>query len=288
MFRSVTLCLISLFLYQNVSGQDYHTIESDIKNGKVSLHTRLLIPEKAIQSPPPVLVLIHGSGKDTHWQVYQTFVKRLVKSGFAVAFYDKRGTGSSTGKYLNISIKRSWEVFNTLANDAAIVADWVNKQEGIDKGRIGFFAMSQGGWIAPVAIKQSDAIDFSIIMSGPVTSLGHEKHYSRLAGDEQKKSQHSETEIEQMIKGFKGPFGYDSTPELSDINVPVLWLFGAKDRSVPVKLSIKNLQGVIRERKKEDFEYILYPKGNHSLFEAGTEIRLDYISDIKQWLNKLR
>lgn len=199
MARSIILFLFIISVHSSLLAQDYQTIVASVKHGKVNLLTRLLIPNNGISTPPPVLVLIHGSGKDAHWQVYQGFVKRMVKAGFAVAFYDKRGTGASTGKFPNISIKKSHEIFNTLANDAAVVADWVNRQEGIDKDKIGFFAMSQGGWVAPIAIKQSDAVDFSVIMSGPVTSLGHEKHYSKLAGDDQKKSKHSESEIEQMV-----------------------------------------------------------------------------------------
>lgn len=87
-------------------------------------------------------------------------------------------------------------------------------------------------------------------------------------------------------KWYKGPFGYDSTPELSDIDVPVLWLFGANDKSVPVKLSLENLKQVITKHNKDAFSYILYPKGDHSLFEAGTDTRLPYLNDTRKWLLK--
>ena len=44
------------------------------------------------------------------------------------------------------------------------------------------------------------------------------------------------------------PTGFDPRPYLDEIASPSLWLFGDKDRSVPVDLSVGILVDVRRER----------------------------------------
>lgn len=146
-----------------------------VQNGKIGLATRLILPDEPLITPPPVLIIVHGSGKDATWPVYEPLVERLIQSGFGVAFFDKRGTGESSGRFLNISVKKSTEVFGQLSSDVVAVAEWVAKQPGIDKHRIGLFGLSQGGWIAPLAANKTELISYSVILFGPVASLGQER-----------------------------------------------------------------------------------------------------------------
>ena len=261
------------------------TIPSErVNSGKVVLATRLVLPDAPMTSPPPVLIIVHGSGKDSHWSAYRPFVECLVDSGIGVVFFDKRGTGDSSGKFLNVSVKRSTEVFDMLSDDVVAVAEWVSRQPGIDKDRVGLFGLSQGGWIAPLAANKSDAIKFSIIMSGPVASLGQEKLFSKLAGDEQETSARALEKANKALQDFDGTHGFDSSEEIALMDIPALWLFGEKDGSMPVQLSRTNLDRIINERGRRNLTYKIYPNADHSLYDVTTEQRLDYVRDMKNWM----
>lgn len=251
------------------------------------LSTRLLLPDNPLNNPPPVLILVHGSGEDADWTVYQSFVERLTNKGFAVAFYDKRGTGNSTGKFLDISVKKSTEIFNILSNDVVAVAEWVSTQAGIDPSKIGVFGLSQGGWIAPLAVNKSDKISFSIIMSGPVCSLGQEKLYSKLMGDESRPPKAEIADANEAVRVFEGKQGFSSLPEIQKMKIPGLWLFGEKDFSMPSHLSKKNLEQIIGAHNKDSFIIKLYPNANHSLFDIDRNERLNYLDNMVSWVRSV-
>jgi len=130
--------------------------------------------------------------------------------GFAVAYYDKRGVGGSTGEYSGIGITNSVDMFNKLSSDARTVAAWLKDEPGIDKNRIGLFGISQAGWIIPQAAAQSSDIKFCIIVSGPVGSVGEENYFSKIAGDEIEDQIYSDDELEKKLREYGGPHGFDS------------------------------------------------------------------------------
>ena len=46
----------------------------------------------------------------------------------------------------------------TLAGDAAAAARFLSAQAGIDRARVGFYGISQGGWIIPQAVVRATGI----------------------------------------------------------------------------------------------------------------------------------
>jgi dipeptidyl aminopeptidase/acylaminoacyl peptidase len=183
-------------------------------------------------------------------------------------------------------VKKSTEVFGQLSSDVVAVAEWVAEQPGIDKHRIGLFGLSQGGWIAPLAANKTELISYSVILSGPVASLGQEKLFSSLAGDEKRNSAKTLKEVNQAMEEFSGAHGFDSSEEIERMEIPSFWLFGENDRSMPVQISLRNLDRIIQDGGKKNFTYKVYPNANHSLYDVNTEARLDYITDIKNWVSR--
>ena len=166
------------------------------------------------------------------------------------------------------------------------VAEWVAEQPGIDKHRIGLFGLSQGGWIVPLAANKTELISYSVILSGPVASLGQEKLFSNLAGDEKRDSAKTLEEVDQAMEEFSGAHGFDSSEEIERMEIPSFWLFGENDRSMPVQISLRNLDRIIQEGDKTNFTYKVYPNADHSLYDVNTAARLDYITDIKNWVSR--
>jgi uncharacterized protein len=100
---------------------------------------------------------VHGSEKTSDIGIY--YEAMLTAQGVSTFFYDKRGTGKSTGTYT--------QDFILLAKDAANAAAAARKLAAGRFSRIGFFGGSQGGWVAPLAAADSK-VDFLEVGFGVV------------------------------------------------------------------------------------------------------------------------
>jgi pimeloyl-ACP methyl ester carboxylesterase len=130
--------------------------EVTFKNGDITLAGTLLLP--AAKGRRPALVFTHGSGpqsREVYWGLGYLYAAR----GFVVLSYDKRGVGKSTGNWLAAS-------FEDLADDAVAAAKFLQARKDIDPKQIGFWGLSQGGWIAPLAALRFAGSAFAIALSG--------------------------------------------------------------------------------------------------------------------------
>lgn len=128
--------------------------ETTFRSGDVDLAGRLLLPVG--DRPVPVVVLVHGSERDaaltgSHWQYL------LPAKGVGAFVYDKRGTGSSGGRYT--------QDFDRLAADATAAAGEARRLAGARVAELGYLGGSQGGWVAPLAARVGGA-DFVIAAYG--------------------------------------------------------------------------------------------------------------------------
>lgn len=133
--------------------------EVTFKNGDVTLGGTLLLPAaKGKRGKHPALVFTHGGGaqlRDIMWGLGYLYAAR----GFAVLSFDKRGVGKSTGNWGAAS-------FEDLADDAVAGAKFLQARTDIAANRIGFWGLSQGGWIAPLAASRFRESAFAIALSG--------------------------------------------------------------------------------------------------------------------------
>jgi len=111
----------------------------------------------------PAIMIVHG-GAATN-VIVDTYLDELrhafKEAGIATLIWDKAGNGCSDGQYSSaLPIQeRATEVLAALA--------MLKEREDIDPRRIGTWALSQGGWVAPMAAVRSGDIAFLIIVSGP-------------------------------------------------------------------------------------------------------------------------
>ena len=132
-------------------------------SGNAELFGRLVLPVG--KGPHPVVVQVHGSEKDAA-TAFSHEPWLLVPKGIAVLVFDKRGTGSSGGKFCMD--------FGQLADDVVAAVDWLKQQPEIDPHRIGLAGYSQGGWVSPLAASKSEAIKFVLVGFGMVDSPAEE------------------------------------------------------------------------------------------------------------------
>ena len=222
-------------------------------SGKATLAGTLTVPPG--DGPHPAVVYVSGSGdtlrEESHW-LDGLFVSR----GIAVLAYDKRGVGQSGGVYTGDLA--SDETIATLAGDAAAAARFVAAQQGIDKARVGFYGISQGGWIIPQAIVRANGVvSWALVESGPTVTQGESDNYAGLAGSMPL------AEAEKQARAL-GPSGYDPVPWIRRLTTPVLWLYGGQDRNQPAGTSMDILRGL---SAGHDFTIAFFASASHSLFD---------------------
>jgi dienelactone hydrolase len=234
---------------------DVHQYEVRIPAAGATLAGTLTVPPGP--GPHPAVVYVSGSGpslrEESHW-LDGLFVSR----GIAVLAYDKRGIGQSGGRYPGSLA--STQTIATLAGDAVAVARFVAAQDGIDPARVGFYGLSQGGWIIPqAAVRAGATVSWALIQSGPTVTQGESDGYAQIVS-----SGVPLAEAEARARAL-GPSGYDPQPWIGRLSIPVLWLYAGQDRAQPTEHSMEILRAL---SPGHDFLTVLYPAAPHPLFDA--------------------
>jgi pimeloyl-ACP methyl ester carboxylesterase len=128
----------------------------NFRDGTVSLAGTLTRPVSGGQSP--AIVIVHGSGPEDR-DFLGLWVEFFASQGLAVLAYDKRGVGASAGDWKRATL-------DDLAKDSAAAVGFLRSRTDIDPKRIGLFGISQGGWVAPRAVRLSGAVAFLILHAG--------------------------------------------------------------------------------------------------------------------------
>lgn len=231
------------------------------QSGDLTLVGLLQLPQG--EGPFPALIWVHGSGRSTRHEA-DWLAADLVRNGYAIFQYDKRGVGDSGGVYSGVSAGTSERLMAGLASDAAAAAEFLATQPQIDSAHIGLFGASQAGWIAPQAADLSDKVSFIALISGPAVTVGIENLYSRMTDDQN--GAISEAQVEeysQSIANYDFDFGYDPRGAIAALRIPALWILGARDASQPTRETAAILEEI--RATNDNITIFVYPNGNHFL-----------------------
>lgn len=172
-----------------------------VRNGAVELHGTLMLP--AADRPSPAVVFLHGSGPHARaW--FRPYAEEFARLGLASLAFDKRGSGESSGSWVTASLE-------DLAGDAVAAVEYLRAQQGIDARRIGFWGVSQAGWVAPLAASKSHEIAFMILISGGGASPRESEIFSY--EQEFKRAGLSEAETARASEVLNAYFDYLATGE---------------------------------------------------------------------------
>ncbi|MEQ8562490.1 MAG: alpha/beta fold hydrolase [Cytophagales bacterium] len=140
-------------------------------SGKDTLVGYLSKPQN-IQSYP-VIVVLHSASHGHHDnELYNHLETHMNDLGVGVFSYDRRGSGESTGDFNTASLE-------TLAKDALNAILLIKTRNDVVKNKIGFFGISQGGWIGPLAYSMTpNDISFMILLSSSGVSPAKQMEYS--------------------------------------------------------------------------------------------------------------
>jgi len=113
--------------------------------------------------PFPVVIFIHGDGPidRTFLGYYVPIWKKFIKIGYACMSWDKPGVEKSTGTF------RANNLFQDRASIVTEAVKCLRSRKDIDKNCIGFWGISQAGYIMTMATSVMNDIAFMIAVSCP-------------------------------------------------------------------------------------------------------------------------
>jgi len=248
----------------------------------VPLAATLYVPSSP--GPHPGIVVVHGSGNAPRRR-YHHYADHWARAGYAVLLYDKRGCGESGGVYV-ASGNGTAENLDLLAHDAAAALEALRQQPEVRPGEVGFWGVSQAGWIVPRAAALGGAA-FMILVSGPAVTVGEEIDYSVLTGDEPYASRDVVQHAERRLTALR-PHGFDPIADLRRLDVPGLWLQGGLDGSVPPYKSARAIEDLKRAGKPYDVQ--VFPSAGHGIYvprvpeQLGPTLAPHFWQAQEQWL----
>jgi dipeptidyl aminopeptidase/acylaminoacyl peptidase len=143
--------------------------EVQFTNGNAHLVGTVSLPRNG--NHLPAVVVLHDAGIPTHEAaLYRHLRKGLPALGFAVLIYDRRGRDESYGD--------PRVDYETLADDAIAGQHALARLPRIDPARIGFWGLSQGGWLAVLAAGRSQEAAFAISVSAPLVAADEQMQFA--------------------------------------------------------------------------------------------------------------
>lgn len=252
--------------------------EIQFTNGDVTLSGVLELPTG--NGKVPLVIFVHGSGRRTR-DDYQPVATELVKAGYAVFRYDKRGAGKSSGDFMEVGTHNSNERIPLLASDAVAAIKSLKSHSRIDRKKVIVIGGSQAGRIIPVIAGITD-VAATVCISGPTVSVGEEIYYSDLA----EHGSESQDAADKLLNDFRGTRGFDNTSYVRKMKKPSFWIFGSKDVSIPVKECIARLEKIKKEEKLP-VDMKIYANADHGIVNTSTRKMENYVPEIITWLRRV-
>ncbi|WP_250252846.1 S9 family peptidase [Chryseobacterium sp. Marseille-Q3244] len=181
----------------------------------------------------------------------------LVQKGYIVACVDGRGTGYKGAKYKKVTYMNlgKYEI-----EDQITAAKWFGNQSYIDKGRIGMFGWSFGGYMTSLAMTKGVDVFKMGIAVAPVTNW---RYYDSVYTERF------------MRTPQENPDGYDKnspTEYAKLLKGKFLLIHGTADDNVHFQNSMELSEALIQNKKQ--FDFMAYPDKNHGIYGGQTRPQL--------------
>jgi dienelactone hydrolase len=251
-----------------------------------------LLTLPATPGPHPAIMSLHGSEAGTKDNFgSQQMSAFMASQGIVTLTYDKRGVGESKGVYVEAATEKN---LSLIAQDAIAGVEYLKSRPEVKADRIGLTGFSQAGWVIPIAASESKDVAYFIILSGPVTSVGHEDLFSTYTNDGDSANNYSQEVIAKRLADTPHS-GFDSTPIIATLDQPGLWIWGDQDKSLPSFESESNLKELIA-LGKSNFTSVMLPNADHNLQQTSQGLfneipyaagyQEDFYRTIVEWLNE--
>jgi len=221
----------------------------------------------------PALIHIHGSGyaqivrRKLDTDYLHTYIQYLLTQGYTVLEIDYRGS-AGYGRDSRTAIYRRMGGKDLESAEAAV--DYLIREQGIDRRRIGIFGRSYGGFMTLMALFTRPGTFAAGVAMAPVTDWAHYNHgYTGT--------------ILNLPQQDEDPFRRSSPIYFAaNLRDPLLILHGMADSNVLYQDSVRLSQRLI-ELKKANWQLFSYPTENH-VWEAE-ETKLDCLRRLRDFFD---
>jgi uncharacterized protein len=130
-------------------------------NAGTKLAGTLYLPDHG-DHVPAVVVFWGAQGPTRDYALYKQLADGLPAIGVAVLVFDRRGSGESGGS--------ADADFDVLASDGIAALHALQHHARIDPKRVGFWGLSQGGWLSILAASKTPDAAFAVACSAPLVT----------------------------------------------------------------------------------------------------------------------
>lgn len=233
------------------------------------------------EGKPPIaaVVFVHGSGPQSR---DLSLAQRFAARGVAALVYDKRGVGKSGGLYegnqsvtgMNIAL---------LADDAVAALHSLSGSAALRGAPVGFAGISQAGWIAPLAATKTRRAQFLLLWSAPVCKVSEEDIYSKYTADKDGPDRPAyQTALAARTEAYVWPDflgrDTDAAEDLAQLTIPGFWIFGGRDGSIPIDLSVNKLRAL--KANGHRYDYTQFPEQGHNNMGATFDAAITWIETV--------
>lgn len=120
----------------------------------------------------PAVVALWGAALPTRqFALYKHLTEGLPAMGIAVLVFDRRGSGASSGTMHGTD-------YELLASDGVAAAKFLDSNPRIDPSKIGYWGLSQGGWLAVLAASRDKSAAFAVSVSAPLVTPAEQMDFA--------------------------------------------------------------------------------------------------------------
>lgn len=284
----------TLHLMRSTAPKPPYTTETvHFTDGDVALTGTLYVPEG--KGPFPALVHLHGSGDHTRDE-FRFWADHFARMGIASLAFDKRGCGESGGDWQRVGFEPLVEdgiaAVKVLLQRPDIdpkrigmtgisQAGWLMPLAALKCPDISYLVIISG---PSIPVEQEGHYDYIVALRDkgyPESVINQAKEILKMntqvvrngQGAEALRQRVAQVHKEQWFRDMhfvRSPEGgwyqkivdYDPLPTLKAVNVPMLWVYGTADKSVPPGDCMEILDH-LKKADGKDYTIVTIPGGNH-------------------------
>lgn len=235
-----------------------------------------------LDEPAPAVVFVHGAGTGKFAQAFVEQARALAAAGIVAMVPDKR---------LDTYTTRHRD-YVQMAADYESSVELLREHADVDPDRVGVYAESEGGWIAPVMAAQDPRIAFVVLVSSPVVPPREQAAFAVDSYLRNTGVPHGVFRAIPRAVGMSLPGGgfeyadFDVTPYQRQMRQPVLVVYGTGDASMP---TVQGAEQVIRDTGvagNGDVTVRYYEGANHGIRVDG-DVSPQFLGDLAGWVHGL-
>jgi len=232
-----------------------------------------------LDGPKPGVVFVHGAGTGRYDTAFLAQAHALAASGIVAMVPNKR---------LDTYTTRHRD-YVAMAADYDASVNLLQAYAGVDPDRVGLYAESEGGWIAPVIAAEHPDVAFVVLVSSPVVPPREQAAFAVDSYLRNTGVPHGVFRAIPRAVGMSLPGGgfeyadFDVAPYQRQMQQPVLVVYGTGDSSMP---TIQGAEQVISDTAiagNGDVTVRYYAGANHGIRVDGV-VDADFLRDLSGWV----